>query len=51
VTPPGPSTSAGSPEAILLAVCARCSVIGMDLVEVTPQYDEPGGPAGAESTH
>jgi len=27
---------------ILLAVCARCNVIGMDLVEVAPQYDGPG---------
>jgi arginase family enzyme len=23
-------------------VCARCHVIGMDLVEVAPQYDGPG---------
>ena len=29
-------------KAILLAVCARCHVIGMDLVEVAPQYDGPG---------
>lgn len=29
-------------KAILLAVCARCNVIGMDLVEVAPQYDGPG---------
>ena len=27
---------------ILLAVCARCNVVGMDLVEVAPQYDGPG---------
>jgi agmatinase len=27
---------------ILLAICARCNVIGMDLVEVAPQYDGPG---------
>lgn len=26
---------------ILLAVCDRCNVIGMDLVEVAPQYDGP----------
>ena len=29
-------------KALLLAVCARCNVIGMDLVEVAPQYDGPG---------
>jgi agmatinase len=29
-------------KAILLAVCERCNVIGMDLVEVAPQYDGPG---------
>jgi agmatinase len=29
-------------KAILLAVCARCHVIGMDLVEVAPQFDGPG---------
>jgi agmatinase len=29
-------------KAILLAVCARCNVIGMDLVEVAPLYDGPG---------
>ena len=29
-------------KAILLAVCARCNVVGMDLVEVAPQYDGPG---------
>jgi len=29
-------------KAILLAVCARCHVIGMDLVEVAPMYDGPG---------
>ncbi len=29
-------------KAIVLAVCARCNVIGMDLVEVAPQYDGPG---------
>ena len=29
-------------KAILLEVCARCNVIGMDLVEVAPQYDGPG---------
>ena len=29
-------------KAILLAICARCNVIGMDLVEVAPQYDGPG---------
>ena len=29
-------------KAILLAVCERCHVIGMDLVEVAPQYDGPG---------
>jgi len=29
-------------KAILLAVCARCNVIGLDLVEVAPQYDGPG---------
>ena len=29
-------------KAILLAVAARCNVIGMDLVEVAPQYDGPG---------
>jgi agmatinase len=29
-------------KAILLAVCARCNVLGMDLVEVAPQYDGPG---------
>ena len=27
---------------ILLAVCARCNVVGFDLVEVAPQYDGPG---------
>ena len=27
---------------ILLAVGARCNVLGMDLVEVAPQYDGPG---------
>jgi agmatinase len=27
---------------ILLALCSRCTVIGMDLVEVAPQYDGPG---------
>jgi len=27
---------------ILLGVCARCNVVGMDLVEVAPQYDGPG---------
>jgi agmatinase len=27
---------------ILLAIAARCNVIGMDLVEVAPQYDGPG---------
>ena len=27
---------------ILLAVCARCNVVGMDLVEVAPQYDGRG---------
>jgi len=27
---------------ILLAVCGRCNVVGMDLVEVAPQYDGPG---------
>jgi agmatinase len=27
---------------ILLAVCERCNVVGMDLVEVAPQYDGPG---------
>ena len=31
-------------KAILLAVCARTNVIGMDLVEVAPQYDAPGQP-------
>ncbi len=29
-------------KAILLAVCARTRVIGMDLVEVAPMYDGPG---------
>ena len=29
-------------KAILLAVCARCNVVGFDLVEVAPQYDGPG---------
>ncbi len=29
-------------KAILLAVCARCNVIGLDLVEVAPMYDGPG---------
>jgi agmatinase len=29
-------------KAILLAVCARCNVVGMDLVEVAPVYDGPG---------
>ncbi len=29
-------------KAILLAVCARCNVVGMDLVEVAPMYDGPG---------
>ena len=29
-------------KAILLAVCARCNVLGLDLVEVSPQYDGPG---------
>jgi len=29
-------------KSILLAVCARCNVIGLDLVEVAPQYDGPG---------
>ncbi len=29
-------------KAILLAVCARCNVIGMDVVEVAPMYDGPG---------
>lgn len=29
-------------KALLLAVCARCNVIGMDLVEVAPMYDGPG---------
>jgi agmatinase len=29
-------------KAILLAVCARCNVLGMDLVEVAPPYDGPG---------
>ena len=28
-------------KAILLAVCARCNVIGMDVVEVAPMYDGP----------
>jgi agmatinase len=27
---------------ILLAVCARCNVVGFDVVEVAPQYDGPG---------
>jgi agmatinase len=27
---------------ILLGVCDRCNVVGMDLVEVAPQYDGPG---------
>ena len=27
---------------ILLAVCSRCNVVGMDLVEVAPMYDGPG---------
>lgn len=27
---------------ILLAVCARCNVVGFDLVEVAPMYDGPG---------
>jgi agmatinase len=27
---------------ILLSVCERCNVVGMDLVEVAPQYDGPG---------
>jgi agmatinase len=27
---------------LLLAACARCNVVGMDLVEVAPQYDGPG---------
>ena len=35
-------------KAILLAVCARCNVIGMDLVEVAPQYD---GPAQLTAIH
>jgi agmatinase len=35
-------------KAILLAVCARCNVIGLDLVEVAPQYD---GPAQLTSLH
>ena len=49
---PGIAPGTGTPEpggftyyeakAILLAVCARCNVIGMDLVEVAPQYDGPG---------
>jgi agmatinase len=29
-------------KAILLAVCKRANVVGMDLVEVAPQYDGPG---------
>ena len=29
-------------KALLLAVCERTNVIGMDLVEVAPQYDGPG---------
>jgi agmatinase len=29
-------------KALLLAVCQRANVIGMDLVEVAPQYDGPG---------
>ena len=29
-------------KALLLAVCARCNVIGMDVVEVAPIYDGPG---------
>ena len=32
---------------ILLAVCARCNVVGMDLVEVAPMYDGPGPGHGA----
>jgi agmatinase len=27
---------------ILLAVCERCNVVGLDLVEVAPMYDGPG---------
>lgn len=33
---------------ILLAVCDRCNVVGMDLVEVAPQYD---GPAQLTALH
>jgi agmatinase len=33
---------------ILLAVCERCNVVGMDLVEVAPQYD---GPAQLTALH
>lgn len=33
---------------ILLAVCDRCKVLGMDLVEVAPQYD---GPAQLTALH
>jgi agmatinase len=29
-------------KALLLAVCARTNVIGLDVVEVAPQYDGPG---------
>jgi len=35
-------------KAILLAVCARCNVIGMDVVEVSPIYD---GPAQLTALH
>ena len=38
-----PAASATTrPRTILLGVCARCNVVGMDLVEVAPQYDGPG---------
>lgn len=52
VLDPGFAPGTGTPEpggfsyyeakAILLAVCARCNVVGMDLVEVAPMYDGPG---------
>ena len=29
-------------KSLLLAVCARCNVLGFDLVEVSPPYDGPG---------
>ena len=35
-------------KAILLAICGRCNVIGMDLVEVSPVYD---GPSQLTSLH